>query len=161
MTIKVYSAFLGGRAGWGILAVRLVFGLGIAQHGWVKIQHPFGWMGPGAQVPGFLQGLAAFSEFAGGLALVLGLLTPLALAGLAITMIVAITAVHLRAGDPFVAVRGGHSFELAALYLTAFLLILFAGPGKLSLDAWLFGLPDGKVREQRQVAVAAGQGGSL
>jgi putative oxidoreductase len=139
MIDRVFGSFVGGRAAWGLLVVRVVFGLGIAQHGWGKIQHPFTWMGQDAAVPGFLQALAALSEFGGGVALILGLLTPLALLGLAITMIVAITTVHLKAGHPFVARGGGPSYELAALYLAVSLLALIAGPGKLSLDAKLFG----------------------
>jgi putative oxidoreductase len=136
---KIFGHFVGGRAAWGLLVVRVIFGLGIAQHGWGKIQRPFTWMGPDSPVPGFLQALAALSEFGGGIALILGLLTPLALLGLAITMIVAITTVHLKAGHPFVARGGGPSYELAALYLAVSLLALIAGPGKLSLDAKLFG----------------------
>jgi putative oxidoreductase len=139
MIDKIFGRFVGGRAAWGLLVVRVVFGLGIAQHGWGKIQHPFDWMGPDAPIPAFLQALAALSEFGGGIALILGLLTPLALLGLAITMIVAITTVHLKAGDPFVARGGGRSYESAALYLAVSLLTLIAGPGKLSLDAKLFG----------------------
>lgn len=139
MIDRIFGSFVGGRAAWGLLVVRVVFGLGIALHGWGKIQHPFTWMGPDAPVPGFLQALAALSEFGGGIALILGLLTPLALLGLAITMIVAITMVHLKAGHPFVARGGGPSYELAALYLAVSLLALITGPGKLSLDAKLFG----------------------
>lgn len=135
ITNKIFGDFPGGRTAIGLLAIRLVFGLGIALHGWGKIQQPFTWMGPDAPVPGFLQALAALSEFGGGIALILGLLTPLALLGLAITMIVAITTVH--ANDPFVARGGGRSFELAALYLTVSVGILLAGPGKYSLDAFL------------------------
>lgn len=135
---KIFGDFVGGRAAWGLLVVRIVFGLGIAQHGWGKIQRPFTWMGPDSPAPGFLQALAALSEFGGGVALILGLMTPLALLGLAVTMIVAITTVHLKAGHPFVAGGGGPSYELAALYLAISLLALIAGPGKLSLDAKLF-----------------------
>lgn len=139
MINKVFGNFIGGRAAWGLLLIRVVSGLGIALHGWGKIQKPFTWMGPDAPVPGFLQALAALSEFGGGIALILGFLTPLALFGLAITMIVAITTVHLKAGHPFVARGGGPSFELAALYLAVSLLVLIAGPGRLSLDAIFFG----------------------
>jgi putative oxidoreductase len=42
-------------------------------------------------------------------------------------------------GDPFVAVGGGGSYELAALYLCIALLLLTIGPGRLSLDRALFG----------------------
>lgn len=136
---KLFGDFIGGRAAVGLLIVRLIFGVGIAQHGWGKIQTPMSWMGPDAPVPGILQALAAISEFGGGIALILGLLTPVAMFGLICTMLVAIFTVHLKAGDPFVARGGGRSWELAGLYLGVALLVLFAGPGKFSIDAALFG----------------------
>lgn len=140
MIHRLYGDFLGGRAALALLIARLVFGAGIAVHGWSKIQNPFGWMGPDAPVPSIFQALAALSEFGGGIALIIGLLTPLAMLGLSVTMAVAITTVHLAQGHPFVA-RGGPSYELATLYLGFALLILLAGPGRYSLDARLFGRP--------------------
>jgi len=134
---RLFGEFIGGRGAIGLLIVRLIFGLGIMLHGWPKIQKPLSWMGPEAPVPGFLQLLAAVSEFGGGLALIIGLLTPLAMFGLACTMLVAIFTVHVPRGDPFVNSRGP-SFELAALYLAISLLIMLSGPGMLSLDARLF-----------------------
>ena len=61
----VYGEFVGGRGAVGLLVLRIVAGLGFMFHGWGKIQNPFGWMGPDAFAPGFLQALAALSEFAG------------------------------------------------------------------------------------------------
>jgi putative oxidoreductase len=101
----------GGRAAVGLLVVRLVIGSAIVLHGWPKIQNTFGWMGAESRVPGFFQALAALSEFGGGLALILGLFTPLAAFGIACTMIGALTMVHFPRGDPFVARGGGASFE--------------------------------------------------
>ncbi|MFN6202010.1 MAG: DoxX family protein [Acidobacteriota bacterium] len=138
MVNKLFGNIIGGRAALGLLLARLVFGVGIALHGWSKIQNPFGWMGPDAPVPGALQALAALSEFGGGVALILGLLTPLAMFGLACTMLTAITTVHLAQGHPFVA-RGGPSYELATLYLGFAVLMIIAGPGRYSIDAILFG----------------------
>ena len=77
---------LSARASAGLLAVRVVAGLAFMLHGWGKIQHPFSWMGPDSGTPAFFQGLAALSEFGGGLAWILGLLTPLASFGIACTM---------------------------------------------------------------------------
>lgn len=132
--------YVGGRGAWGLLIVRLIFGAGIMLHGWGKIQHPFSWMGPDAGVPGVLQFLAALSEFGGGLALILGLLTPLAMFGLACTMLYAIFVVHVPRGDSFVAQGPGKgSYEIAAAYLAITLLMILTGPGIYSLDAKLFG----------------------
>jgi len=106
-------------------------------HGWSKIQQPFSWMGPEATIPGVFQALAAVSEFFGGLAWILGFLTPVASFGLLCTMIVAFWTHAVVRGDPFVA--RGASYELALVYLAISLLLILCGPGRLSLDAALFG----------------------
>src|SRR5829696_2137519 len=103
------------RASVGLLVLRIIFGSGIVLHGLPKIQAPFSWMGPTAPFPGFLQAAAALSEVAGGVALIIGLLTPLAALFIAITMLVGAFTVHIPAGQPFVSPKGGPSWELAAL----------------------------------------------
>lgn len=118
-----------------LLCVRLLMGFAFILHGWPKIQNAFTWMGPDAPIPGFLQGLAAFAEFAGGITLILGLLTSLTSLGLLITMTVA-ALFHIQKGDPFVGRDG--SWELAGIYLVLSLLFLLLGPGNHSLDAKLF-----------------------
>lgn len=122
-----------------LLFLRLIVGAAFIIHGWGKIQSPFDWMGATAPVPGFLQFLAALSEFGGGIALILGLLTPLASLGLICTMAVAVMMHMVVLKDPFVNPTGGSSYELALVYLAIALLILFAGPGKHSVDAKVFG----------------------
>jgi putative oxidoreductase len=124
----------------GLLTLRLAVGAAFVLHGWPKIQAPMNWMGPDATMPGWLLALAAISEFGGGIALILGLFTRLFAFGLVCTMAVAAFQVHIAAGHPFVA-QGGPSYELAVVYLAASLLFLLAGPGRLSLDALLFGAP--------------------
>lgn len=141
MLSLIYPPFVRGRGAVGLLVVRLVIGAAFVLHGWPKIQNAFAWMNPPgepAPVPGFLQALAAFSEFGGGIALILGLLTPLAAFGLICTMAVAIVMVHLPKGHAFVGTPGNPSFELAAGYLAVVVLLLLIGPGILSLDAMLF-----------------------
>ena len=132
--VTQYSSF----ADFALLLLRFVAGLAFMFHGWGKIQNPFAWMPPEAPVPGILQALAALSEFGGGLAWILGLLTPLASLGLAITMVVAFAMHAFMRGDPFVS-TGGPSYELAAIYFCISLLLMAAGPGRFSLDRKVFG----------------------
>lgn len=121
-----------------MLLIRVVAGVAMAMHGWGKIQNPMAWMGPDAAVPGVFQFLAAFSEFAGGLALALGLLTRLSALGIAITMLVAALFHAVVLKDPFIA-KGGGSYELATLYLLLNVFFVVQGPGRFSLDAKVFG----------------------
>jgi putative oxidoreductase len=144
----LFGEFLRGRGAVGLLAVRLVVGAAFVLHGLPKIQTPFGWMGADAPVPGVLQALAALSEFGGGVALILGLLTPMASFGIACTMLVAIFMAHVSQGHSFVASKPGEpSFELAAVYLAIVILLMLVGPGALSLDALLFGKTQGDTKE--------------
>lgn len=129
---------LPSHASTGLLILRFVAGLAFMLHGYGKIQDPFNWMGPEAGIPGFLQALAALSEFGGGLAWILGLLTPLASFGLACTMGVALHMHAFVRHDPFVSQGKGGSFEPAAGYLAVALLLLLAGPGRYSLDRMIF-----------------------
>lgn len=122
-----------------LLLLRLVVGLAFMLHGWGKILNPFGWMGPEGFAPGFLQALAALSEFGGGLALILGLLTPLACLGIGSTMAVAFSTHAFMRGDPFVSMTGGPASELAAVYFCIAMLLLAMGPGRFSLDRMIFG----------------------
>jgi uncharacterized protein YndB with AHSA1/START domain/uncharacterized membrane protein YphA (DoxX/SURF4 family) len=123
----------------GLLLIRVVAGLAFTMHGWAKIQNPFGWMGPEGFAPPVLQALAAVSEFGGGLAWILGLVTPLACLGIASTMTVAFCYHTFMRGDPFVSKTGEPSSELAAAYFCIALLLLAMGPGRFSLDKKLFG----------------------
>ena len=94
-------------------------------------------MGPEAGTPGILQAAAAAAEFLGGLAWILGALTPLASLGLACTMAVAVHMHAIVRGDPFVGHEG--SYEPALLYLVIAVLLILTGPGRWSVDALLFG----------------------
>ncbi len=124
----------------GLLILRIVSGLAFMHHGFMKIQHPFSWAGPDAKIPGFLLALAAISEFGGGLAWVLGLLTPLASFGIACTMSVAVYMHAFMFHDPFVAsAMGQGSYEPALLYFCVALLLMMGGPGRFSLDRIVFG----------------------
>ncbi len=125
-----------GKGALALLALRLVSGPAFVLHGWPKIQNAFGWMGAEAAVPGWLQGLAAFAEFGGGIAIFIGLLTQLAALGISCVMLFAIFMVHIPKGDPFVGRDG--SWELAAVYLAIMIALMLRGAGVVSLDALLF-----------------------
>ena len=122
-----------------LLLLRVVAGAAFAIHGWGKIQHPFDWMGPSASTSGFLQFLAAISEFGGGLCWILGLVTPIASLGILCTMAYAVHFHWIVNGHPFVDPTGGPAFELAAVYLTLAVSFILLGPGRLSLDSKIFG----------------------
>ena len=145
---------LSARVSAPLLILRLVVGLAFMFHGYGKIQHPFGWMGPNATIPAFFQALAAISEFGGGLAWILGVLTPLASFRVACTMTVAVWMTAAVFHLPFVSQKGGGACELPATYLCVALLLLLAGPGRFSLDRILFGErgPDAPGSEQTKPA---------
>lgn len=98
-------------------------------------------MGTHGTVPGIFQALSAIAEFGGGLALILGLLTPLACLGILANMATAIVLVHLPKSDPFVGQPGRPSYELALIYFAVACQLLFTGPGTFSLDFKLFPRP--------------------
>jgi putative oxidoreductase len=131
-----YPPFATGRTALALLLLRLMFGVAMTLHGWKKIQDPLHWMdGSEHAASAPLQALAAISEFGGGLALALGLLTPLACLGIAATMSFAIYT-HVDRGHAFV---GKPSWELAGLHLAVAVGLLLAGPGRWSVDFALLG----------------------
>jgi putative oxidoreductase len=136
---RLLPTFPGYSTSLGLLVLRVTVGLAFMFHGWPKIQNPTHWMGPDATVSGFLQAAAACSEFGGGFLWIVGLLTPVASLLIAATMATAAWMGHISQGHPFVGKPGNPSYELAAVYLSVAILLLLAGPGRLSLDALLFG----------------------
>ena len=122
-----------------LLIMRLIVGSAFFIHGSGKIHTPFSWMPPQVPIPAFLQFLAAISEFGGGIALILGLITPLASLGIACTMTGAVYMHLIIRNDPFVNLTGGMSYEPALGYLGVVILIFIMGPGKFSLDKLIFG----------------------
>jgi putative oxidoreductase len=98
------------------------------------------------------------AEFGGGIALILGFLTPLVAAAIAINMVFAMGLVHFPKGDAFVATGGGGSYELALVYFAIMVGLLATGPGRFSLDAALWGrgreVADGEQEGWRKPAAA-------
>lgn len=92
--------------------------------------------------------LATWTEIIGGLALWLGLGTRLWAFALAVLTVVAIAAVHWPAEWHTLAElwrgyaisdEGYGNYKLPLILLVMLLPLLFAGPGRASLDAWLAG----------------------
>jgi putative oxidoreductase len=128
-----------------IAILRLVLGLVFFAHGAQKMLGWFGGYGfsgtmgffTGAMhIPAPLAFLAIAAEFFGGLGLILGFLTRMAAFGIAVNMLVAITAVHSTFGFfmNWSGTQRGEGFEyhLLVLAMTAFLMI--RGAGAFSVD---------------------------
>ena len=144
---RIFPPFVSGLGAFGLLVLRIVTGAAFTLHGLGKIKTPEGQVDPSLAFhwmdhmqdapPGPIQALAVLAEFGGGIALIIGFLTPLAAFLIAGTMVVALAKVHLPHGDPFVSVKPP-SFEPAAGYLAQMIMFLLVGPGILSVDALLF-----------------------
>lgn len=78
--------------------------------------------------------LATWSEVLGGIALVIGLFTRFFSLSLIILTIVAWVSVH--AGNGYNVCDNG--FKLPLIYLIMFVPLLLSGPGKASLDYWIW-----------------------
>ena len=120
------------------LAGRVILGAVLLAHGWGKVVprgslYNFAHMVFHMGLPYWLGYVAAFTEFFGGMALILGLLTPLVAMGVIIEMAVAILKVHLRHG-----LTGPMGFELPLCVLALALFLLADGPGYLAVDQALF-----------------------
>mgnify|MGYP006074984315 FL=1 len=129
--------------GLDTLPLRAGAGVIFAAHGAQKLFGWFGgyglegtggWMASIGIEPGVLMAaLAGGAEFFGGLLLIVGLLVRPAAVVLAITMIVAIAAVHLQNG--LFMSNNGYEFGLALLVISVGLAI--RGAGSISLDRLL------------------------
>lgn len=136
------SSLRGNSTNLGLLLIRVMLGVIFVFHGSQKLFGVFG--GPGLEgfagfltqlhvpVPMVSAVLAAVAEFGGGLALLLGAGTRLAVIPVVITMLVAAFKVH---GSAFSVQAGGLEYPLALAVITA--AIGLTGAGELSVDHWL------------------------
>jgi putative oxidoreductase len=130
-------------AGLEATVLRLPIGLILAAHGGQKLFAWFGgygldgtgqWMASVGLEPGFLMALlAGAAEFFGGVALMLGLLTRIAAAANALTMLVALLWVHASQGFFLTA----HGIEYALALFAATVSLFIMGGGQYSLDRYL------------------------
>jgi putative oxidoreductase len=132
------------------LVIRLVLGVIFFAHGAQKV---LGWWGGGgwsATLDAFTrQGMPApvamlvmLGELLGGIGLVVGCLTRVAAAGIAIIMLGAIVLVHLPNGffiNWFMTPGRGHGIEANLAYLAMAVALVLAGAGPVSVDEALFG----------------------
>ncbi len=125
---------------WGALLMRLVLGVSMLVNGWDKVVPASGFHGHNTfsaldhfcrfvvtlGLPYWLGCVSAFTEFTGGIALILGLFTRFFAFLVAINMIVALVTVNIHHG------YSSSQYTLALIALAAMLLLY--GPGTLALD---------------------------
>ncbi|MCC6808860.1 MAG: DoxX family protein [Deltaproteobacteria bacterium] len=121
---------------FALLVLRVVLGGMFIMHGFPKIiGGPEKWQKIGSAMDyagvhslyGFFGFMAAFSEFFGGIAVVLGVMFRPAALLMATTMTVA-ALMHLGKGDGVLG--AAHAIEVGAVFFA----LVFIGPGALSLD---------------------------
>ena len=121
--------------GWGITVLRITVGIVFLAHGGQKLfvvgfDNVAGFMGKiGVPAPMLAAIVVSLVEFLGGVALVVGAFTRWAAVPLAITMLVAIMTVHLKAG--FFLPAG---YEFALTLFSANVALILLGSGKASVD---------------------------
>ncbi len=127
--------------------LRIVTGFLFAAHGWQKFneftiagtQAAFAQMGvPAANL---VAPVVATLELVGGVALILGVLTRVFAALLAVNMLGALFLVHAPAG--IFAATGG--YELVLILAAAALAVALVGAGKVSVDKAVFGRPGSRL----------------
>lgn len=115
--------------------LRVAVGVIMTVHGGMKLGNPQGTISTfsemGIPFPELSTYLAVAGELAGGLGLLVGLLTRVAAVGPVLTMAAAIGFVHL--GNGLLSDNGGWEFPL--LLLIASLVFVFEGGGPFSVDA--------------------------
>lgn len=114
-----------------LLLLRVALGIAFIFHGWPKVSNMEGTMPMfvSMNVPAVLAYIAAYTEFLGGVALLLGIATRLAGGLLVIFMAAAIYLVHLNNG--YSMMNQGYEYQL--LLAVGALFIAAVGPGKYSL----------------------------
>ncbi|MFM8604610.1 MAG: DoxX family protein [Cyanobium sp.] len=135
-------------AAGALLVLRLFVGLAFIRHGWPKLRNLRTWS-TAMNTPVWLCFLSAASMWGAGIALLPGLLTPLAALAILVSMAYAVL-LEIRSGFPFIApdpyqipegdyagpmgVGEPPSWEKAAMYVVMCLVLIACGGGLLSLD---------------------------
>ena len=125
------TKWLNGLQPFGALLMRLALGVSMAVHGYGRVV-PHGALNHYVQyiaslgMPHWLGYVSAYTEFAGGILLIVGLLTRLTAALIAINMLVAFFYVGIHQGF------GIYNYILALVALGV--MLTFYGAGALALD---------------------------
>jgi putative oxidoreductase len=135
------------------LVVRVIAGVIMAGHGFQKLQ-----AGPanfggflaqlGVPLPTLMGYVVTLVELVGGILLIVGLFSRLAALLLTIDLVVAILLVKVNVGL-IAPPQQGAGAELDLALIAGFLVIVFAGPGSLSLDRTL-GIEEGVAQAPAQ-----------
>ncbi|XVQ08518.1 DoxX family protein [Spirillospora sp. CA-255316] len=140
----------------GLLVGRVALGAIFIAHGWQKLIDTGhegvtkGFEAMGIPLPGLAAHYATWVELVGGIALVVGVLVPVAGLLLLLDMIGAFWFVHMDKGL-FVS-EGG--YELVLILGATALMLACTGSGRFGLDALLFGRGDTRDRADREHARA-------
>lgn len=133
---RVLGAPVGTAAEVARLVLRVTLGVVMFLHGLQKLTDMgFGAMGPafegmGVPLPGLTGPLVLLIELIGGIAMIIGLATPVVGAIYALVMLGAGIVVHAPMG--FFAGNGGYEFVLVLAVLSAYFAVI--GAGKYSVD---------------------------
>jgi putative oxidoreductase len=127
------------QANLALSLLRVTFGLFLAYHGYNKVfggnglKGTAGWFGSiGMKWPEWQARLAATTEVGAGVLFALGLLTPLAAAGMIGVMVVAIWTVHWKVG--FFVFKPDQGWEYCASIALVAFAVAMMGPGEWSVD---------------------------
>lgn len=148
LTCRISSLYRGFQRAAGSLAspflllVRLYWGWQFAQTGWGKLHHI-------ARVTGFFASLhipapgptavfVSLLEFIGGILLIVGFATRLTGLLLAVDMFVAYLTTDIAALATILSDPSNFYNDAAYTFLIASLIVLVFGPGRFSLDYWIF-----------------------